>query len=236
MFSPAGGVIYHIRAMLYLHRLWKPFGDSIAAWLNQWKTQEKELIIIGAGGGYFLAPDFLRRFKSILAVDPDPLARLIFLRRFSSFRQNIIWDTNDYFLSGDIAGHSLQDLLNRKPGAAVLFSNFLGQIPFLLEDEVERMQTIIHLHGHLLPSLKDRNWCSYHDRYSGKCRAGKTAVMSSSRQMAGEELIRSMCDDPGGDWTDHLTEDFFPGSGRYDYFLWHLTPKASHIIEGVFRL
>jgi hypothetical protein len=236
MFSPAGGIIYHIRAMLYLHRLWKPFGDAIAAWLNQWQPPEKDIIIIGAGGGYFLTPDFLQRFGSILAVDPDPLSGLIFLRRFSAFKHSIIRDRTDYFLSGDTPGHSLPDLLNKRPEAAVLFSNFLGQIPFLIDDEKERMRTIIRLHHHLLPSLQGRSWCSYHDRYSGKGNGKEIARLSSDHQMTGEELIRSLCDNPGDDWTDHLTEDFFPGNTRYDYFLWRLTPQASHIIEGVYKI
>lgn len=235
MFSPAGGIVYHIRAMLHLHRLWKPFGDSITAWLSRWNPRERDIIIIGAGGGYFLNPDFLQRFATIVAVDPDPLSRLIFLRRYSAFRPKITWDGNDYFLSGEGPERSLPVLLDRWPHAAVLFSNFLGQIPFLLADEAVLMQTVIRLHRHLLPALAGRNWCSYHDRYSGKGGGTMAARLSSERQMTGEDLIRSLCGNPAGDWTDHLTEEYFPGNGRYDYFLWRLTPKSFHIIEGVFK-
>lgn len=233
--NPAGGLSYHLKALLYSGKRWKPFREAVSVWLRQWNPPEKKLIIIGASGGYILDPDFLRRFESIIAVDPDPVAEWIFRGRFASCRALLQWDSRDFFIKPGCTADLFRGFLSDSGSAAVLFSNFLGQIPFLIRSEKKREEILSFWQKSLLSVLDGRSWASFHDRYS--CRRqplGKDHV-TSPEKLSGDALIRKYYGaDASGEWVDHQTEGLFTGQNRYDYFVWQLTVNSFHITEGVF--
>ena len=235
-FNPTGGLIYHWRAARFAKTLWNPFRAALETWLSNWTPPERKLIVVGAGGGYMLPPAFLSRFDAVLAVDIDPVARLIFRRRFRSIGISIQCDGRDYFRFPGTSAAPFQDLLRREPEAAVLFSNIWGQVGFLAENDIERDAMFRFWEQELPRLLAGRSWASYHDRYSGIGAAAGDRPFVSGRRLAGEALILRFCNaNAGGVWTDHLTGSLFPEAAPYAYFLWRLTPRSVHIIEGVNR-
>jgi hypothetical protein len=233
-FNPTGGLIYHWRAARFAKTLWSPFRAALETWLSSWTPREKKLIVVGAGGGYMLPPAFLRRFDAVLAVDIDPVARLIFRRRFRSVGNSIQCDGRDYFRFPGISAEPFQDLLARQQEAAILFSNIWGQVGFLADHDVERDAMFRFWEKELPRLLAGRSWASYHDRYSGTDTATTDRPFLSGRRLAGEELIRRFCGgNTGGLWNDHLTGRLFPDTAAYAYFLWRLTRRSVHIVEGM---
>lgn len=233
--NPAGGLRYHFRAALYTQSLWQPFRKAIGEWLRSWNPPEKKLILIGASGGYSLNSDFLGRFDKIIAVDPDPLAGLIFRNRFALSKSRVQWIKADFFITAGHSAESLHAFLSQHPDAAILFSNFLGQLPFLTAG-LNKEEELIHFWQDALPGLlQGRARASFHDRYSSKKAPRSQRNFSADHQLEGEELIAQFYgNDLRGEWRDHSTQGFFSAQSSYDYFLWPLTPKSFHIIEGVY--
>jgi len=234
-FNPTGGLIYHCRAARFARTLWMPFRTALGTWLQNWTPPERKLIVIGAGGGYMLPSAFLSRFDAVLAVDIDPIARLIFRRRFRFLGKSMQCNGSDYFRFPGTSAASFGDLLAGEPEAAVLFSNIWGQVGFLAGNESERDAMFLFWEQELPRLLAGRSWASYHDRYSGTDTAAADRPFVSDRRLAGEELIRRFCSDTGGVWNDHLTGRLFPGAAPYAYFLWRLTPRSVHVVEGTSR-
>src|SRR5438067_1928170 len=139
--SYSGGTFYHLKAALYSHALWDSHRQGVARFLKEWSPKEKVLVLIGPSAGYSLPTDFLSQFESIIAYEPDPVARLIFERRTG--------------LKPRWKGHYL--LEENLPGGAVLISNLLGQ----LEIDVAEFKP------RLLRQLSGREFASYHDIFSG---------------------------------------------------------------------
>jgi len=234
MLDPSGGLIYHWRAARYAKTIWAPFRAAVETWLTSWTPPEEKIMIIGASGGYMLPECFLNRFRETLAVDPDPLTRCIFRRRFRSLRGTLRWESRDHFRFSEMSDRPFRDLLDANPDAAVLFSNLWGQVRFLV-DNTSRTDDVLRFWQERLPGiLAGRSWASYHDRYSGTDHAISKTWFAANRKLSGADLIRSFYNRvPAGEWVDHLTADFFPAASRYDYFLWRFTPHSVHIIEGV---
>jgi len=182
-----------------------------------------------------LAPDFLSRFEKIIAVDPDPLAELIFKRRFAPIKASLQWDSRDYFIKPGCSANLFCGFLSSSGGAAVLFSNFLGQMPFLMSSEKQRAEILSFWQKNLLTVLAGRSWASFHDRYSCRKRPVRQEHFTSPEKLCGDALIKRYYGaDARGTWVDHQTEALLGGQGNYDYFLWELTARAFHIIEGVY--
>jgi len=232
--NPAGGLGYHAKALIYGPLLWKDFRREIRAWLSRWNPPERKLLIIGQSGGYMLSRKFLGRFVEVTAVDPDPLAAWIFKKRFQKVGPLPSTKRDDFFVRTGSSTIPLQRFFSQHPDSAILFSNFLGQIPFLIRDEQERENLIGFWQVNLLKLLRGRSWASFHDRYSGSMRPADSAPLRSNRQLHAEELIGRFYEaGKGGQWIDHQTGGYFPEQTTYDYFLWRLAPRAFHIIEGV---
>ncbi|MCX8043893.1 MAG: hypothetical protein N3B18_07195 [Desulfobacterota bacterium] len=235
LINPAGGLRYHLRAMLYSPVLWRGFRKNIGAWLERWNPPEHRLIIIGQSGGYILNKTFLSRFQHIIAVDPDLLAALIFAARFRRTCQHITIVTEDFFITPEYSVAPLQDFLAKYGAAAVLLSNFLGQIPFLITDDERRRQLILFWHTHLVHLLAGRNWASFHDRYSSNQRPTQWRTLQTECRCSAETLIRYFYGkNAGGTFIDHETEGYFPNILFYEYSVWQLTPRNYHLIEAVY--
>ncbi|MBI3556031.1 MAG: hypothetical protein HY074_07195 [Deltaproteobacteria bacterium] len=128
LISPAGGLRYHWRALSHSKILWSPFRSAIGEWLEGWQPRERRLILIGPSAGYCLTPKLLARFDEIVALEPDPVARVLLPFRMKHPRLTLLSDS--FFTSPDetVRLSGLQQMLNSYPDSAVLFCNLLGML------------------------------------------------------------------------------------------------------------
>lgn len=202
--NPAGGYVYHLRAYHHL-KIWKPFQQELSRCLRNWSPKTKTIVLVGTSAGYTMDMDWLGQFDHVIGVEPDPLARWIFERRF---KKSIHWDHEDYFLSGP--SHSLFRLVEANAEAAFLFTNVLGQLGILLSERGELavdnyLQDLRSFFASWDPSVP---LASYHD------------VFSQSSQ--NPEIVR-----------DHLTESLFPKTFYKEILDWQLTPYESHKVQWI---
>lgn len=161
LFSPTGGLIYHLRALRFKNSAWAPFRQKVSQFLDTWDPPEKKLLILGPSGGHTLPTDFLERFCEVVLSDPDPLAKPIFRRTHPNVRTT--WLKDDLIFSGGMYHErSLKNYLAEAPNTAVLFSNLLGQLP-LVNDDLDAMKAWWQ---ELQPALGMHSWASYHDLFS----------------------------------------------------------------------
>ena len=227
LFNPAGGLRYHLRAALS-HERWAPFRAGVSRWLEtQWNPSERRLVIVGPSGGYCLEPSFLERFEEIVCIDPDPLAELIFkLRLPRPLARRVRWIRGDAFE---------QEIPNQ--GYALLFSNFLGQLSVIHEEEAELSARKRRVTA--LLASRAGSWASFHDRVSGPVapelpREG----VRESRRLSDAEIIERFYQRTSGarvELVDHRTEGLFEASRTHDYFAWALRPGQHHLIEATRR-
>ena len=94
----SGGLGYHLRALRFRHSLWAPYIATVQRWLHDWRPPTDTLVVVGPSAGYALDAAFLARFRSVRALEPDPLARTLLRRRFAQ----IAWhfDRLDYLHDG----------------------------------------------------------------------------------------------------------------------------------------
>lgn len=172
IFRPSGGVLYHWRAFRRRAH-WQSLVSDLERWLTGWNagadskagtplSKPAELVLIGPSAGYTLPTTWLKRFSKITAYDLDPLAPLFFRRvhpgvKVTFKREDAFWR------EGRLSIEPLREILKTQPGAAILFSNVLGQL--LLEgtaDEAEWLRFLASLRA----ELNGRIWASYHDLYT----------------------------------------------------------------------
>lgn len=225
-------MIYHLRAARHSRGRWAPFRRDLGRWLAGWQPRESKLLLIGPSAGYSLEPEFLARFTSVVAVDPDPLARWFFARRLGS---PAAWERADYLRDGAGVPSSrrLGELLAAYPGHAVLFCNLLGQLKLLPEVKEPALRGWF---ASLPELLSGRSFASYHDRLSGELAphvvGGESAVLTNDQLTERFYSDASLPDGKTLELIDHLTDGIFPGLPRA-YFHWELHPRAHHLIEGV---
>jgi hypothetical protein len=243
--NPAGGLRYHLRGLRHAKSLWWPFRFALAEWLYAWQPPERRLVVVGPSAGYCLEPLTLERFDELVCLEPDPVARFLFARRLRRAplerRPRLRFETRDLLL-GDPSRFAA--FLAELGDAAVLFSNFLGQLRVLLElngpdprlDRVKRG---------IVSALAGRSWASFHDRVSGTLIPDGTEPFDVERRLSDAELIDAFFDThrheneervligPNGDQPllDHLTEGLFPADRPHRYFVWELDPGHYHLIE-----
>ena len=124
--SPGGGLLWHLRALRY-RRHWGPFRTAITQWLATWPHGREHLLLLGPSAGWCLPTAFLTGFRTICAVDLDPLAPWLFNRLHGAGLRRagvrVRWQQADIF-------DTLVTLLRDYPEHAVLFGNMLGQHRF----------------------------------------------------------------------------------------------------------
>ncbi len=234
LLGPAGGLVYHWRALRYQKKLWRPFRDQVAIWLRDWALDCQLLVLIGPSAGYTLPREFVLRFQRIVVVEPDPAAFLLFQSRFLV---PVDWQREDFFdlSSSKPNPDKLLELFSRYPAGAFLFCNVLGQLPVLLREkraaieseprkmkkgksasikprqditaEVEAyMQRLAEVLRLARQHRPDLKMASYHDRFS-------------------RELSRP------NEVIDHLTGVLFEKESHRKEFPWRLTPQIEHQVE-----
>jgi hypothetical protein len=245
--NPAGGLRYHLRGFRHSKKLWWPFRFHLADWLYAWQPPERTLVVVGPSGGYCIEPLTLERFERLVCLEPDPVARFLFQRRLARAplekRPRIDFVSDDLILEDPTR---FERFLEKEGRAAVLFSNFLGQLRVLLGSAgpdprlSETKRTIVR-------ALAGRSWASFHDRVSGALAPSSPDPFLAERRLSDEELIETFyahhrIDSPeapliGVDGSlpllDHLTADLFPSEREHRYFVWELMPGQYHLIEAV---
>jgi hypothetical protein len=226
-FSPAGGVVYHLRALKYSSRLWQPFRLQLETWLQGWNPPEKRLVLIGPSAGYSLNRAWLSRFDEIICLDPDRLAKTLFIARLRPHK--LIWSLENY-LELKTPKEQMQGFgkfIESYSDSAVLFSNFLGQLHLMTDTWPWKTGVTQILNGH--------SWASYHDRVSGPLPPKFTPPYRSTARLSDALIIEKLYSTPPEDveLIDHDTDGFFPKAREHTYLTWQLRPHWYHLIEAV---
>jgi len=243
--NPAGGLRYHLRGFRHARALWWPFRFALAEWLYGWQPPERRLVLVGPSAGYCLEPLTLERFDEIICLEPDPVARFLFARRLRRAKlerlPRLRFEARDLILE-DPARFAA--FLAEIGEAAVLFSNFLGQMRVLLDlaGPDARLEAVKRS---IVAALEGRSWASFHDRVSGALRPLAREPLDADRRLSNDEITAIYFgahtldrDDrvliaAGGErpLLDHLTEGMFPAERPHRYFVWELEPGQFHLIE-----
>ncbi len=212
----SGGLNWHLRALARRGTLWRPFRDQLASFLARWQPLTRTLILVGPSAGWCLPPDFLTRFDRILAVDPDPWAKLFFRRIHPNARIGR-WIKGDFFAVAP-------DLLAGEPDAAILFCNMLGQLRFAGRDAEEADRLI----AGITPLLAGHPWASFHELLSGE-----TDMTPSIMPLAGPPHHETLLKELGlsGEWLDHAAGHLLPKAMQRDIVPWRFAPGRLHLVE-----
>jgi len=234
LFSPSGGLVYHLRALRYRQTLWQPFCGALEGWLTRHLRVEDELILVGPSAGHCLPRELLGRARSLLVLEPDPVARRLLALKLAPQRFHA--EARDLLVAPLLSGRSgLDAVLARWPRATVLFCNVLGQLHFGLKDEQEQ-QLQTEFRRRILPALQGRGWASFHDRWSldrGSDDAPAPALLHFERLPSDELLAEAYFGSETVTALDHGTTTLFPERLARDYLPWQITPRALHLIEAV---
>lgn len=252
IWGPSGGAQYHLSAIRFQNSLWRAFREDVSRWMNDWSPSNQILIIFGSSGGWTIPKDFVSRFKKVIVVEPDPIARKIFSFRFRSKTKLIFnadyqilpWFQN---LDDQAAGSNFQSFLDGEPEAAILFSNILGQIPILLKNNPGKclknksFQTesrkMVNPQKIFLKSLRGRNWASYHDILSAQLRLKSTqlalqipASMINAENIASHFFdLENMSSNSAATVIDHETE-WINSQSKIMLSPWRLSKSRTHIV------
>jgi hypothetical protein len=239
--NPAGGLRYHWRASRYARQLWQPFRWLLGEWLLDWQPSETTLVLVGPSAGYNLQPFLFERFERIIALEPDPVARLIFKRRLG--RAPLDRRPKLEFIRDDLLVASperLPRLLQTSGNACVLFSNVIGQLPVLLGVTDPDSPQLSRVRDCVIQATAGRSWASFHDRMSGNVRPNLQSALVSDARLTDAELLSAIYSYAGtslslaaGELRDHFTSGFFSSDLPHAYFCWELMPNYFHLIEGV---
>jgi hypothetical protein len=237
--TPAGGAVYHLRALRFRRALWTPFERALATWLDTWDPGSDSVLLVGPSAGYCLADRFLARFRDVLVLEPDPLARLLLERRFARLGIARVSTCADDLLVGGLLGgrRNVGDLLEADPTRAVVFCNLLGQVRFLLPDDAfDTWATAFRTR--VVPALATRGWVSFHDRLSGDVAPQLDDEPASAVGLDEQALVARFYAHPPAaratvELVDHLTGALWTAALPRRYFGWEVVPGRFHLIEGI---
>jgi hypothetical protein len=238
-FNPAGGIRYHLRARRHRDRAWAPFRAALDDWMACWEPDRRTLAIVGPSGGHCLPSCVATRFDRLLCFEPDPTARPIFASRLRSLAgdadrepPHVTWIADDAWIAPVLDGSGVPSHLIEAEGAALLFTNFLGQVSFLVPDE-RWMAFRAAWRASLWPLLERVPWASFHDRVSGEIVPRLGDRVRTSKPLTDDEIVALYGDDQDGELLDHRTDDLLPRGATYAYFDWPIVPGRHHLVEGV---
>lgn len=223
LFLPSGGLIWHARAWRF-GRDWQNYRQALAGWLRHWRHGRRDILLLGPSAGWCLNGEFLRRHRSIVAVDIDPLAPFLFrLRHGAGLRRSRI---SMHWHALDVFSH-LEALLQRYPSHAILFCNLLGQHIVHSRNADHTSATL----GLLRHQLRGRAWASFHDCLSKSWSPAEDWPLAL--ELPHKTTLLDIADRAGvaGQWQEHLTTEVLPGHLPRCYFPWRITPDRMHIIE-----
>ncbi|MGE3974180.1 MAG: hypothetical protein AB7F59_06615 [Bdellovibrionales bacterium] len=239
-YNLSGGLPYHFKALRYSHSLWYNFRYQLKDWLNDWRPQADQLILVGPSAGYFLPDTFLSQFREIIVLDPDPTARILFKYQHPaiSIKEWIHEDLLCHWKNGVCDWEPFAKTLERFPHAAILFCNVLGQMPLIYKDKIKKHETAFsQWQKKIVETLKHREFASFHDLYSGKKKfllpqPGALIPPQQQARFYFNEKDSLLKKEETFSLTDHLTQGLFTHLPRR-YFVWSITPKQHHLIECV---
>jgi hypothetical protein len=224
----SGGAIYHWRAFKHgkmnSHALWAQHRERVEHFLSLWNPQGKNLVLIGPSGGYSLPPAFLDRFENVIGVEPDAMARFIFEKRFS---KNVNW------IKEGVDFANLDPLQKLIPAdSVILFCNLLGQLTFRRAGGIKK---------NLAAFLKSYTWASYHDALSGEGLEFDTELSERGKEATLAKMKSWIYPKVSGGTLEvnaHQAPDLFSltPDAKFYYWQWRITPKRTHLIEGVFHV
>jgi hypothetical protein len=240
--NPAGGLRYHLRAFRHAKTLWQPFRWSLGEWLLRWEPPETTLVLVGPSGGYNLQPFLLERFRRVICLEPDPIARVVLSQRLR--RAPLDPRPTFEFVSEDKLVHAPQRLrpfLDEIGEAAVLFSNVIGQLRVLLDAPDRDAPALMRVREAVLAGIAGRSFASFHDRVSGAVRPTHEDPVIAERRLSDAELLSEFYEIEASQSSsieargllDHLSGGFFPERREHSYFPWQLEPGVFHLIEAV---
>lgn len=231
--NPAGGIRYHLRARRHRTQLWSDFRRDVEHFFEAWHPAAKTLAIIGPSGGYCLPLPLVARFERILCFEPDPIARFVLSRRLHtvSGSRTITWVTRDAWIEPILQGRPAP-IAAGTGDTALLFSNFIGQLTFLVDEPLwpdfrNRWQ------AQVWPLLEHMPWASFHDRLSGPIAPTIDPARHSGTRLDDSQLLQLYASHHAGELLDHLSGELLPAGRRYGYFHWPLIPDQHHLIEAV---
>ena len=163
----AGGPFYHLRALQAARSRWRPFRDALGAFLDETFGSTTAIALVGPSAAYCVPDHFLARFTSVVALEPDALARWMLARRLRRLGVPALeLVSEDLLVAPLVDGRpGLDSLLDASPDRAVLFCNVLGQVRFLLPEADFAKWQAGWTHT-IAPRLEGRPWASFHDRIS----------------------------------------------------------------------
>ncbi len=239
LISESGGLLWHAKALLRHRSLWSDFNNRVGRFLSDWQAElefggglrPEGLILLGPSGGWCLPTEgFIESFPDLIAVDPDPVAPMIFRRRFKQTHQSLpkgqagagpTWVPSTF-------ERVLPALLARHPNHAVLFCNVLGQLRYQHEKSLERIEFEL---GQIKLMLAGRHWASFHDRISGETASADLHELEffSAEPVTTDTLAKRVA--RAGEWLDHLTERVLPEHTARRFMAWPISHERTHWIE-----
>jgi hypothetical protein len=240
--NASGGGLYHAKAIVYQHTLWRDYTENIKHIITNWLDglpPSDSLILVGHSGGYSLPLQKIKNYR-LICIDPDPLAHRILNFRLSgkfSARANDKHIRNDLIirpiLEADPTTDSLVAILKVKLSSPVIFCNFWGQVGVL----TSKADQVFNFWKHNLPVLLEgRPWLSYHDRLSTQnLNPTDKKIELSETVLSNDQLIKDFFIPNNGEVVDHKTHGFFSDvknmKKNYTYLQWTLSYESKHIIE-----
>ena len=231
--NPAGGVRYHLRARRHRLQLWAAFRRAVDQWFESWRPEVRTLVLVGPSGGYCLPLSLVARFERLICFEPDPIARWVFARRLQALSgsRTITWVTRDAWIEPILRGRPAP-IAAGTGDTAILFSNFIGQLTFLVEEPLWP-EFLRNWQGQVWPLLEAMPWASFHDRLSGPIAPAIARLRTPGERLGESQLLQLYEAHRGGELLDHLTADLLPPGEHYGYFHWPLIPDQHHLIEAV---
>jgi hypothetical protein len=258
--GPTGGLTYHALALMYRRSLWRPFLERVEHWLeHDWQPNSPHLVVFGSSAGWTMPRNFIRSFDSVTCVEPDPLARWLFRRRFMADgkKKFSAIARSDLLPWTSQAPTAFEEFVNSLTNHAFLFSNILGQVA-LLSNETKNLKNpdpvptlALAARARFISALQGREWASYHDLFSSRAiphlnvdavdiaPIARIANIAPSATSNGDGDLPS--DDAvaadlaaklfpmGADITDH--ETLWLSRGRPTRLaIWNLRPAQHHVI------
>lgn len=267
--NPAGGLRYHLRAFRYQKTLWLPFRKAIRDWIRSLdfnplelhaKGQASTLVIFGSSGGYCLPLEWVARYSRVVCYEPDPAAQYILRKRLEKTAKKqglktpeLSQRTTDLFIKPGLPGLAQTadpwlSAIHEFPHAHYIFSNFLGQIRFLLPpvashlEDAREKSFLDFWYSRLESDLKGKSYISFHDRFSSKNNLDFQQPFTSPDRLSTDEIWQLLYPkDAEFELIDHCTstntsngaEGFFKQQRPHTYFHWKISPGWTHLIEGV---
>lgn len=213
----SGGLLWHARALRYRRRLWQTFCATVAAWLREWQPPREWLLIVGPSAGYSLNEDFLLRWREVVAIEPDPLARALLRLRFPK----IPWR----FVDVDVFASDENVFRECFAEHAVLFANVLGQITPRDEEPAARWLAALRR------SLASHYWASYHDIISTTRKPDREA-RATGKEESLDEVLAAWWQGGEVQISDHGCFRLGDHGHRNSaYCVWPMQPGAYHVVE-----